>query len=328
MFLEVFMAKKDSTKDFFQNNQIGLILCFYGMALFALLVVNGYEQLAVDYVQVLTNFFVILSVAFIGYQAYLAKNDYKEKNRRASIEKAIDMSKFYADNILSNFAYINTIYKNAGMRDIIEKIELVDMVLFTADELKSILSSEDIDKYNAIFDNIPTSILLSARQHLNGTNMVHVFDDMIQFETEVNPRIKIAISANCQKEFDSILFSTMNYLEYFAMSFNDEIADETTVYQSLHQTFITLVKINYFFIAERNINEHDKYYTHIIDLFTTWKAKYFEDRQEEKCKEEEIEFIKVKAELDQEAIRLKAKEEAERKAKEKTSISKRTKNKK
>lgn len=62
----------------------------------------------------------------------------------------------------------------------------------------------------------------------------------------------------------------LNTLEYFSMAFIQNVADDDVVYQSLHQTFLAMVKYFYFFIAFSNKNVENKYYTNISELYKLW----------------------------------------------------------
>ena len=65
------------------------------------------------------------------------------------------------------------------------------------------------------------------------------------------------------------------------MYFNTGIADEDTVYQSLHQSFLSIIKVLYVDIATRNQTGKDKYYTNIIKLYNNWAEKYYESSKME-----------------------------------------------
>lgn len=77
-----------------------------------------------------------------------------------------------------------------------------------------------------------------------------------------------------QKLYTDTLNDTLNTLEYFCMYFNSGVADEETVYQSLHQSFLSMVKVLYFRIAYVNESGKDKYYTNIIELYNKWSDRY------------------------------------------------------
>ena len=77
------------------------------------------------------------------------------------------------------------------------------------------------------------------------------------------------------------LQDTLNTLEYFCMYFNSGVADEETVYQSLHQSFLAMVKILYFSIASKNESGKDKYFPNIIEWYNSWTERYQLQRESE-----------------------------------------------
>ena len=84
-------------------------------------------------------------------------------------------------------------------------------------------------------------------------------------------------------------FKNLNKLEYIAMNFVSDIADDEIVYNSLHQLFFSYVELNYFYIAALNSNgKKDKFYMNIIELYKKWKTKYIKDLIAEKNKIKEI----------------------------------------
>lgn len=76
----------------------------------------------------------------------------------------------------------------------------------------------------------------------------------------------------CNIRFRVILCDTMNTLEYFAMTVNQNVAESEMLYDSIHQTFLFFVKLVYPFICEQNIDE-ELYYPNIIKLYKTWVSK-------------------------------------------------------
>lgn len=59
----------------------------------------------------------------LAEQIKLAKKDYNLKNDKAEREKAIELSKFYSDDILlSKITYIETIFESCGIEKLIENI--------------------------------------------------------------------------------------------------------------------------------------------------------------------------------------------------------------
>ena len=65
---------------------------------------------------------------------------------------------------------------------------------------------------------------------------------------------------------NSIVTNMLNDMEYFAMHFSHETADDTVVYQSLHQTYLEIVHTVYYCIANVNKQGQSQYYTNLTVL--------------------------------------------------------------
>lgn len=57
------------------------------------------------------------------------------------------------------------------------------------------------------------------------------------------------------------------------MSCRYGLADEEMLYQSLHQTYISQVRLLYFYICVNNTTNEDNVYTNLIWLFNVWKTR-------------------------------------------------------
>jgi len=98
--------------------------------------------------------------------------------------------------------------------------------------------------------------------------------------------------------FEEMMICTLNKLEWFSMAFTTGLADETVVYQSLHQSFLNVVKLLYFKIASCNENIYDKYYVNTIGLFHIWSSRQQEAQEEvRKMEEEKAQAIQMVGEI-------------------------------
>lgn len=238
--------------------------------------------------QIITNFFVIISVIFVGYQAWMYRRDYNERIRSSSVEKAANLSKFYADNIIFPYSQLFTYYQKIGVLDIINRIKLSDMSEFSNDELRKILSSGELAEYDQKFKNVDPSVIIITKFMHKSIDFTTYIELSSQCK-DCNPEDSKIFNHHLINEFETEAVQLLNNLEYFAMNFNDDIANEETVYQSLHQTYLQVVKMSYIRIARLNKSKSDEYYTHIIELFTRWKSIYFEDQAKEFNQQLELE---------------------------------------
>ena len=81
----------------------------------------------------------------------------------------------------------------------------------------------------------------------------------------------------------------LNKLEFFSMYFTSKLADESVVYQSLHQVFLSTVQELYGIIVYKNdVGGKDKYFTNIIELYRLWASRDEEMNKEIVSKEREM----------------------------------------
>ncbi len=250
----------------------------------------------------------IASVIFVAYQAYMFKKDYVLKNDKAERENAIKLSKFYCEEILSRIFYLDYIFKETGVEKILADLSYNDLKDFNQSEMKKLIKDKDLNEIKQKINNIDIFILIEASQLLkpmelseyNNSIVASYIEKIIQNQSGDEIAIGLESKNGNKKtslknfksknifeyyemkyrtELNITLYDTMNLLEYFCMNFKNGIADEETVYQSLHQTFLSCIKLLYIWIAEINISGKDKYYTNIIWLFNKWS-----DRYNEKCR--------------------------------------------
>ena len=62
----------------------------------------------------------------------------------------------------------------------------------------------------------------------------------------------------------------LNNLEFFAMHFMNDVANEEIVYRSLHKTYID--------ICLNNVKDGSKLYTNVIALYNKWKERATDER--------------------------------------------------
>lgn len=64
------------------------------------------------------------------------------------------------------------------------------------------------------------------------------------------------------------------------MHFTHGVADDSVVFQSLHQTYIRICQTLYCTISNYNKMGESKYYTNLISLYNKWKQEV--DKQNQK----------------------------------------------
>jgi hypothetical protein len=189
-------------------------------------------------------------------------------------EKATELAKFYADQMMPKIGYINVV--SAVYRDLLVEIKDDEMSRFTLSELQSLTSKNIYEGIHERIQKCDIERFQLARTFLP-TNMKAEF-------TEAED-ISIALYA---VEFEFISSQLLNELEYFSMCFTSGVADETIVYQSLHQTFFSTIKMLYYKIAVQNNVTKDKYYTHTIKLYKQWRDRDKQNERQQAAAEEQM----------------------------------------
>jgi len=192
--------------------------------------------------------------------------------------KAAELARFYQLYIIDEIFYIEHILKETKLLE--EIVRLGKFNEFTASELQSKTGSDSFanDIINKALESKNDDIFKDAYfAHKHG---VTPYDD--------SGNLLDSIKYDFMKCFSSLL----NSMEYFSMCFVTGIADESVVYQSLHQSFLKCVHMLSWMIASSNINPKNKYYTNLIHLHNLWAQRDGEREQMQNSLVENITKIK------------------------------------
>ena len=254
-------------------------------------------------IQIVANIFVVIA-GLVAVKKYLA--DIKERNNALekelkirekelyqkelkTITKAIDLAGFYKDEILTNSRKLRSIYKKIGIYDILQTINISNMVEFDVIELEEVLSQEQIDqiKKNGEKYHVDTALKdVGIAYNIEECYTYSGKADDIQKTVDTQ---KADINTNGEEEkelqevedYAKLMVSLLNNLEYFSMYFIHKTADESVVYQSLHMTYIEIVRMLYYDIASINKTGERKFFMNTIKLFNIWRKKAEISRKQE-----------------------------------------------
>ncbi|MBS6504433.1 MAG: DUF4760 domain-containing protein [Clostridium sp.] len=253
----------------------------------------------------IANFSTFIGLLAVAYQIYMSKKEQRIQHEKQEKQKAIELAELYANKLIHNIGYLCRVFQRCGIQAYFEDIKYHQLKEFDVYELEHLFTKEEMKKINNNMDNIDIEILAEATITLRDKLDENIFSKIVEAkkilklnraeialtnenesEDERNERMRILskhsyYSIYFDKMFSDILNDTLNTLEYFCMYLNTGIADEDTIYQSLHQSFLSMVKVLYFRIASRNETGKDKYYTNIIELYNKWANKYYENEQKE-----------------------------------------------
>ena len=244
--------------------------------------------------QIMASIFVMLGTIIAIWQYILSSRD-SAKNREREyqlhekeifemekdrIQKAIDLAGYYKDNILQNTILIKHVYEMVGIKEILNKINFQNITHFDIYELEGNIS---IDDRNAILkapaDKKMTDALIQMSE------IIKNWDDCKEVsinEEEGKLVRKMTVEKNAiLYKFQMQLNEILNNLEFFAMHFIHGTADDSVIYQSLHQSYIETVQLLYYDISANNIPGESKLYTNVIELYNKWVKEANEQRDNE-----------------------------------------------
>ncbi len=234
--------------------------------------------------QIVSSIFVISGVVIAVWQYYLSSKSVQTDLALQQVQRAIDLSAYYKDNILKYIPAICYIFDKTNVTPILNKIKLSQMKNFDKHELEELLSTNDIEFLKASqYTNDFYHAVIEANSMYNlhlkfVTKVIEQEQNGKKIETVAVNNNSIAISF-----FSDLLNNILNNMEFFALHFSHNTADESVVYQSLHQSYFDLILLMYYYIASQNDNPSYKYYTNAIELFHKWmqeKSKQTDDFSE------------------------------------------------
>lgn len=240
-------------------------------------------------VQIVAGFYVVVGAVIAVWQYYISSKSETIKNQTEKVSQAVEIAGYYKDNIIPRISYINYIFRSVHAIDIIKKIDVASMKDFDKEELYGLISQEDIDRLKSLIEN---EDFIEAVREANIIYSVSAeglfsFDDEDCKYGDYDFQLKIA--QNCMM---SQMTALLNNLEYFAMFFSHNIADETVVYQSLHHSYFRVVETMYYYISNHNEDVNHKFFVNLIHLYHTWKKKAEEKQKKAKVAEDELKKIK------------------------------------
>ena len=212
---------------------------------------------------------------------------YGHQKKRAKKEVSCDLAKHYAECIIDKYSVISDILITSGLLVHVEELfRYSDLKSFDLHEFNRLVSGKGKESkdVHALFMGVKADDILLvritsevfARKALDVSSL-YLSDDEAKKEAAEHVIIK---------GFYDDIVHLLNELEWFSMNLRYKIADEALLYQSLHQSFLSCVWQLYYYIATRNIDNENKYYTNILWLYGLWNGR-FTKIQEKAAKKKE-----------------------------------------
>lgn len=175
--------------------------------------------------------------------------------------------------MLSRVSFIQAVLSLSYDSDPTALQEAVCKVKITGFSKANLQQNTIYSKYTELFnDDAKDNLNLN---HILNQAVVNRIPGFLDINTLGDSDIKKHL-ANAR--FKIYLFDTLNVLECFAMSVNQNVSDSEMLYSSLHQTFIKFVHFVYPFICCQNEGEN-WFYPNIIQLYQTWIQKEYLDKK-------------------------------------------------
>lgn len=216
-----------------------------------------------------------------GVSVYFAFRAYRHQKERAKKDAACDLAKYYAYDIMEKFQFVLDVLVASKLSVKIQELFPYDAIC-TMDrkELDKVLQKagktfSEVEREIVLVppEAIYTAKVLSARSIAERNLIAKEYIVIQKADKDSPPRTKIVHENLLHNEYLRKVAELLNCLEYFAMNCRYGLADEEMLYQSLHQTYISQVRLLYFFICKSNITNEDKVFTNLIWLFDLWKNR-------------------------------------------------------
>lgn len=244
----------------------------------------------------------ILAALISGIISFSAANLIHAYNKRyKKIEKSIDIAKEFS-NIITEVAFdfggINKmIIEELNLTDKFNMIESNKKLHFDYVELKEVFTDEEVNLFMNFskVDNVKFLKWLIEFKKSSDINfnydVIKKLNDSQPLKTQLDDGkkewkykiggIEKTISANdiintaneLIHEYNTSTVHTLNKLEWIAMNFTSNIANEKIIYQSLHQVYLKTCLSGYIIIANRNREGHEKYYLNLIEHYNNWNKR-------------------------------------------------------
>lgn len=244
------------------------------------LVVAVKELSKISKLDYINDIFQILSNVVVIFTFIWAIYEFIRRNRRARAEKAIELANDFEKEIIPMINSMSWLFTFLPFYNKLDKMDIDEIAFFDTEEMENLFEKEEI-----------TSCIDFCRALEVGKYKVE------KIKNEEGKEIKRLqlLNESCEKCGKEIqVTSLLNKLEAFSMAFNHKVADESVIYQSIHQLYFSTIKTLYIRIAYCNKYEKDKYYTNIIKLFNEWKKRYDNVmKMDMKRKEKMMKFKKV-----------------------------------
>lgn len=235
-----------------------------------------------------------ISIIWLFSQAMTTRKQFikysKDKERDNDYDRkkyACDMAKFFAEEVVPLTIIVEgTIRLNEdAYRKLLIAFPSNKLKRFDKWEMDELLAQAELDQKSVAdtFNNIDVNVVYRI---MLGTGIsIAEKAATLRFYTDIETDVRR--EQQLLNDYVAAQTALLNKLEWFSMMFQYKIADEETVYQSLHQIFLSSVNLMYYHIASVNVYVPDKYYTNIIWLYNRWHNRLEKDQAQQLRREKD-----------------------------------------
>ncbi len=297
------MAKKSEKKNLFgnildciRNHRIIFSAVFISIAILIILIpqlilklpligetkISGIELIMFSS-QIVSAIFVIIGTVIAVWQYYLSSTKRINELEFSRVERAIELSNYYKDNILNRYSVLKRVFDDFGITQKLQaKRKVCEIVNFDVIELNELYSEDEIKMFSELSSN--EDFVSSILKIVSNYNIdLKGYNKCIEKNSD-GEMIAIKISANPNEVFSDFfktyIMETLNNAEYFAMAFTHETADESVIYQSIYPTYLEMCFIMYYYIARYSDPKVSKLYTNLATLYCTWRKREQEQKND------------------------------------------------
>lgn len=220
--------------------------------------------------QIISAIFVIVGTFIAVWQYYLSSKSNIIKLNTDRVQKAIDLSRYYKDEILYPYSMLKAVYVQAGITDILSK-EKKKMKVFDDEEIHDIFSDKGVKEIERkLFSTEYATAIIELNQRYDfGLDICKEYENGDK-KKHLTPKDCIIIAGSFDSKYR---IAVMNNLEHFAMYFTHNVADESVVYQSLSPTYLEMCRVLYYNIAHCSQTGQPKLYRNLQQLYEIWNNK-------------------------------------------------------
>ena len=246
--------------------------------------------------QIISGFFVIVGTVIAVAQYVFNSNTARNEADKQRKMEAARMADEFRKNVIPMISRLSNAYTDDKLqREIIEYLDNSKLIHFNKDEMDKLFPRNKYMQYRTM---VAQNYLLETNNEFRqlvkkcSDNKDEIQEERQNIERQIKKYMFDAIT-----ELGALSMELSNSLEYMCICFNTNIADDETVYQSLHTVFFQAVHMIYIFTFDINENEYDRLFYNIMLLYKKWKKinqqKKLEEENDKEKLEEEMNSLKT-----------------------------------